>query len=207
MNLSISQEELVVGYKPEIWTPNFFFFSFWPHPLQAEVPRPGIEPVPHQWPEPPQWQCQILNVLSYKGTPRNINYLCSHPIVLKSGLAWMSSSATAWLCHLDKHLFLFSLSLFFNLFIAALAAYGCSQARGWIRAAAAILHHSHSNMGSELHLRHCSLWQHWIINLLSEDRNQTCILMDTSLVLNLLSHYRKSLDKFLNLPLPTFPHL
>ena len=54
---------------------------------------------------------------------------------------------------------------------------------------------------------HCSLWQHWIINLLSEDRDQTCILMDTSLVLNLLSHYRKSLDKFLNLPLPTFPHL
>ena len=31
--------------------------------------------------------------------------------------------------------------------------YGGSQARGEIRAAAASLHHSHSNVGSELHLQ------------------------------------------------------
>ena len=35
---------------------------------------------------------------------------------------------------------------------------------------------------------HCSLWQHWILNLLSEARDQTCILMDTSQALNPLSH-------------------
>ena len=33
------------------------------------------------------------------------------------------------------------------------AAYGGSQARGLIRAADASLHHSHSNVGSELRLR------------------------------------------------------
>ena len=49
-----------------------------------------------------------------------------------------------------------SLSLFyyyyFLLFRAALAAYGSSQVRGLIRAAAASLHHSHSNIRSEQHL-------------------------------------------------------
>ena len=36
---------------------------------------------------------------------------------------------------------------------AAPTVYGGSQARGQIRAAAASLHHSHSNTGSKLHLR------------------------------------------------------
>ena len=33
----------------------------------------------------------------------------------------------------------------------------------------------------------CSLWQHWILNLLREARDGTCILMDTGQVLNPLS--------------------
>ena len=41
------------------------------------------------------------------------------------------------------------LLLFFGLFRATPVAYGSSQARGGIRAAAAGLHHSHSNVGSE----------------------------------------------------------
>ena len=48
-------------------------------------------------------------------------------------------------------LFLYPPPLIF--FCATLTAYGSSQARGQIRAVAASLHHSHSNMGSELHLR------------------------------------------------------
>ena len=44
---------------------------------------------------------------------------------------------------------IFSNLLLFNFFRAAPAAYGSSQARGGIRAAAAGLHHSHSNTGSE----------------------------------------------------------
>ena len=39
---------------------------------------------------------------------------------------------------------------------------------------------------------HCSLWQHQILNPLNEARDQTCILMDTSWVFNLLSHNRNT---------------
>jgi len=42
---------------------------------------------------------------------------------------------------------------FFAFFRAAFAAYGGSHARGQIRAAAAGLHHSHSNKGSKPHLK------------------------------------------------------
>ena len=45
-----------------------FFFFFLQH---VEVPRPGIEPVPKQQPEPLQWQYHILNLLSHTGTPSN----------------------------------------------------------------------------------------------------------------------------------------
>ena len=69
------------------------------------------------------------------------------------------------------------------------AAYGSSWVRGQIRAAAedyatatAILDPSHI-----CSLNH-SFWQCQILNPLSEARDQTHILMDTSQVLNLLSH-------------------
>ena len=42
-----------------------------------------------------------------------------------------------------------------------------------------------------------SLWQHWIFNPLSEAGDRTCILMDNSRVLNLLSHNGNSYDKIL----------
>ena len=72
---------------------------------------------------------------------------------------------------------------FFCLFRAVPAANGSSQASGWIRAAATSLHHSHSNAKSELlcNLHHSSR-QHWILNLLSEARDQTHIFMDSSWV-------------------------
>ena len=74
---------------------------------------------------------------------------------------------------------LFSLFLFLLFFFrAAPAAYGNFQARGWIRATAANLCHSHSNMGSEpvCDLHHSS-WQRWILNPLSEARDRTRNLM------------------------------
>ena len=49
--------------------------------------------------------------------------------------------------------FFLSVCLSFCLFRATPVAYGGSQSRGSIRTAAAGLHHSHSNMGSELRLR------------------------------------------------------
>ena len=42
--------------------------------------------------------------------------------------------------------------LYSSLFMEAHVAYGSSQAKGWIRAAAASLHHSHGNTGSEPYL-------------------------------------------------------
>ena len=65
-------------------------------------------------------------------------------------------------------------------FIYLLLFWGCQpQARGQIRAVSASLCHSHSNGGSKLHL-----WLHHssrqILNPLSETRDQTRILMDTS---------------------------
>ena len=72
-------------------------------------------------------------------------------------------------------------------------AYDSSQAKGWIGAAVAGLHHSHSNTRPEPHL--------WPIPQLvatpypeptEQARGQTHILMDTSQVLNLLTHNRNS---------------
>ena len=74
----------------------------------------------------------------------------------------------------------FILFLYFFLFRAAPATYGSSQARDRIGAAAASLHHSHT--GSKPYLRPTPQLT------LSETREQTCILMDTSQVLNPLSH-------------------
>ena len=68
---------------------------------------------------------------------------------------------------------------FLLLFRATLGAHGSSQARDQIGTAAAGLHHSRSKVGSELH--HSS-WQQWILKLLSEARECTSILMDTSRV-------------------------
>ena len=67
-------------------------------------------------------------------------------------------------------------------------AYGSSQARGRIRDAAAGLHHSQSNEESEpiCNLYHSS-WKRWILNPLSEARDETHVFMDTSQV-----HYHQT---------------
>ena len=82
--------------------------------------------------------------------------------------------------HIVKHRFI-PLCTFFCLFRAAPTAHGGSQARHPIRATAAGLQHSHSHAGSEPHETHTthSSRQCWILNLLSEARDQTCFLMDT----------------------------
>ena len=58
--------------------------------------------------------------------------------------------------------------VYFLLFRTTPTAYGSSQARGWIRAIAAGLHHIS--------------WQCQILTPLREARDQTRILMDTSLI-------------------------
>ena len=71
------------------------------------------------------------------------------------------------------------LSFFF--FRATPTAYGGSQARGPIGAVSADLHQSYSNSGSELGLPPTPQ-QRWILNPLSEARDRTRVLMDTSQV-------------------------
>ena len=44
-----------------------FIFVFWPHPQHVEVPGPGMDPAPQQWPELEQWQRLILNPLEPPG--------------------------------------------------------------------------------------------------------------------------------------------
>lgn len=43
---------------------------FWPCPLHAWVPRPGIKHAPQQESEPLQWQCWTCNLLHHKETPK-----------------------------------------------------------------------------------------------------------------------------------------
>ena len=70
---------------------------------------------------------------------------------------------------------------FFCLFRATPAAYGGSQARGWIGAVATGLHHTEiiQDLSHVCDLHHSS-WQCQIHDPLSEARTWTCILMDTS---------------------------
>ena len=37
-----------------------FFIYFWLHPQHMQVLGPGTKPTPQQWPQPQQWQCQML---------------------------------------------------------------------------------------------------------------------------------------------------
>ena len=67
-------------------------------------------------------------------------------------------------------------------------AYGSSQARGRIRAAAEAYATATANQDLSIICDLCcSLWQHRILNPLSKARDQNCILMDTSQIINPLN--------------------
>ena len=75
----------------------------------------------------------------------------------------------------------FGFCFFFLLFRVTPTVYGGSQARDQIRATAAGKRHSHSKAGSELSVDlHHSSWQCQIPDPLSEARDQTRILVDSS---------------------------
>lgn len=86
-------------------------------------------------------------------------------------------------------LFFLSLSFFFSfplLFGDAPTTCGGSQPGGLVRATAAGLHRSHSNVGSKPRLHsyslHHSSWQCWILNPLREARVRTGKLMVSSCI-------------------------
>ena len=76
---------------------------------------------------------------------------CRSPFLMASRIPLSPASHLA--LEFCEIFFFFFFFFFFLLFRASLAAYGGSQARGWIRAAAAGLHHGHSKARSELCLR------------------------------------------------------
>ena len=82
-------------------------------------------------------------------------------VILATSRNWTwaipKASAFSW-----QWIFLGFFGFCFLLFRATPAACGSSQARGWIGTAAAGLHHSHSNAGSEACLWHHSSQQWWI---------------------------------------------
>ena len=91
----------------------------------------------------------------------------------------------SFLLFLSLFRFIDFFSLFFFLLRVVPAAYGGPQVRGLIGAAATGLCHNHSYL-------HHSSRQRRILNPLNKARDQTSILMDTSQVLNPLSHNRNS---------------
>ena len=95
--------------------------------------------------------------------------------------ATAAATPDPWLIapHVSFHIINF-FSFSFYLLGLAPSAYGISWARSQIRDAAASRHYSHGNAGSKQQRR--------ILNPLSKAKDWTHILMDTSWVLNLLSH-------------------
>ena len=126
-------------------TKNFFFFFFLgPYPWQMEFPRLGVE--------------LELQLLAYTTAMAmwDPSHICN--LHHSSWQDWNLNplrEARDWTCILMNT----SLShnrnspetfFFFCLFRATSVVYGGSQARGWIGAALAGLHYSHSNARSEL---------------------------------------------------------
>ena len=62
-------------------------FLFWPHVWQMEVPGPGSEPAPQQWPEPQQQHRQVLSPLSHQGAPAPLSFPLLHCLP-PLGLRW-----------------------------------------------------------------------------------------------------------------------
>ena len=106
--------------------------------------------------------------------------LLSEKVRLKCSISWVSF-------------------FFLSLFRAKPMAYGSPQARGWMWAVAASLHHSYNNVGFEPHLWPTPQLTAMILNPLSKPMECTPILMDTSWVLNPLSCNWNSLSFLSNL--------
>ena len=105
---------------------------------------------------------------------------------------WFSLGICPGVGLLDLTFFVYLFCLF--LLFLGCTGYGSCQARGWIGAAVpAFSTASATPDPSHVSNLHHSSWQCWILNPLSEARDRTHILMDTSQFRFLLSHNRNSL--------------
>ena len=94
------------------------------------------------------------NLLIPQGTSYPSLYLAQQlPLPWTSGSSLVRhwNLVTSLLIEKKKWDSFFFLSFFFFFFLGPPAPYGTSQASGWIKTAAASLHHSHSNARSKLH--------------------------------------------------------
>ena len=102
----------------------------------------------------------------------------------KQGYLVLRKTGTRYTC-MDKgvqHSAIYKGKIFFFFLRASHAAYGSYQARGRIGAVAASQYYSHSNVGYKAWDPYCSSQPCWILNPLSEARDRTCVLLDTSRV-------------------------
>ena len=108
------------------------------------------------------------------GQPGHWPHLAERLAEIGFSLVWWSCDFLKYQCGGKK--------FFFFVFSAAPATYGGFQLRGQIRAAAAGLLHSHSNMGYKPYLQPIPKLtaNAGSFNTLNEARDGTCILMDTS---------------------------
>ena len=138
---------------------SYLFFFLWPNPRHMKVPwlqlKPMLKPEQHQI-----WATSV----TYTTAGGNAKCLTHWA---RPGMEPTASWTLRWVFNLLSHnrnlyflfcilpciLYNFIFYFLFLLYRAASTAYGGSQARGPIRAAAASQHHSHSNAESEPCLR------------------------------------------------------
>ena len=110
-----------------------------------------------------------------------LSFLCFYNIIIFCFFSSFLTSASVFpfltLLSLSPLLFFGICCFFVFLFMAAPVAYGSSQARGWISCSCRPVPKPQ---------------QRQIFNPLSKARDQTCVLQDTSQILNRLSHNRNS---------------
>ena len=104
-----------------------------------------------------------------------------HAHLLFCGNLWMEEIAAEFILYAFTQFYCGNWNLNFFSFRAA-PRHMETQARSWIRATAAGLLHGHSNLGSEpTSVTYTTAHSNnGILNPVSEARDQTCILMDTS---------------------------
>ena len=101
------------------------------------------------WPSLRFCICHLHNLININCIKSTLHHTHTHmhSFSLENSNAHIKVTVICFLCSLKINML-----LSFFLFRAAPAAYESSQARGWIGAIAAGLYHSHSNVGSKLHM-------------------------------------------------------
>ena len=141
-----------------VGTPEAFQdFNFLVHSVKSQPLSPSryvVMCITHMSKQKTYWFCFLLPLWSNHLPARKLHF---HTVCLgyydnpRSGIN-ERIFAPSLITVIDFAAIFFFISLFLCLFRAIPAAYGGSQARGWIGAVAAGLHHRHSNAGSEPHL-------------------------------------------------------